>query len=102
MIRLFIVLALVGTASIASAERYAGTRGTVTAYALDGRTVIEHKTCISSGRYSWDYGRCSSRLRDSVKLELCRLKGSGTHHYLHQIGDGRPTRSSVFCSSRRY
>ncbi|MEO8698650.1 MAG: hypothetical protein ABI867_01370 [Kofleriaceae bacterium] len=104
MTKLIILLALVGSASIATAQRTwatAGTRGTVTAYELDGRTVIDHKTCLSSGRYSWDYPRCGNRLRDSVKLELCRTKGAGTHHYLYQLGDGRPSRASVYCS-RRY
>jgi len=98
--RLFILAALLGTASIATAQRAwptAGTRGTVTAYELDGHTVIDHKSCLSSGRYSWNYGRCGTRLRDSVKLELCVRLGRGTHHYMHQIGDGRPMRTSVYC-----
>ena len=97
---LFIIAALLGTASIATAERTwatAGTRGTVTAYQLDGQTVIDHKTCLSSSRSSWDYARCGTRLRDSVKLELCSRHGRGTHHYLYQIGDARPMRSSVYC-----
>lgn len=99
MIRLFVIAALLTTATIATADewRTAGTRGTVTAYELDAKTVISHKTCLTSGRYSWDYTRCSDRLRDSVKFELCRRDGAGMHHYLHQIGDGRLIRSSVYC-----
>lgn len=97
---LFIIAALLATASIATAQRTwatAGTRGTVTAYQLDGQTIIDHRTCLSSSRSSWDYARCGSRLRDRVKLELCARHGHGTQEYLYQIGDARPTRSSVYC-----
>lgn len=100
MIRLCIVTALLGTAAIATADDYArrGTRGTVTAYDLDGHTVIDNKICLSSGRHTWDYYRCGERLRESVKLELCRRRGSGTHYWLYQVGDSRPIRTSVYCS----
>jgi hypothetical protein len=103
MIRLFVLAALLTTATVAVADpdwsRTAGTRGTVTAYELDGRTIISHKTCLSM-RSTWDYSRCNDRLRDTVKFEVCRSRGSGTHHYLHQIGDGRPYRASVYCTRR--
>ena len=94
------LLALVLTASVAAAQRYttAGTRGTVTAYELDGSTVISHKVCLRTG-YTWDYSRCGVRLRDSVKYAMCG-RGGGTHHYYYQVGDGRPLRSSVYCSRR--
>lgn len=98
----FIALAATATVSVADDYRNAGTRGTVTAYELDGRTVISHRFCTSRGRSTYDYIRCSDSLRDSVKIRLCSRLGSGTHHYLYQLGDGRPTRSSVFCPSRRY
>src|SRR5512138_2724112 len=90
-------VALAATASVAVAEDYrsAGTRGTVTAYHLDGRRVISHRFCTPLGR-SYDYGRCSERLRESVKLQLCSALGSGTHHYLYQLGDNRPVESSVY------
>ena len=105
MTRLLIVLGLVGLTTFALADRdrwRAGTVGTVTAYEADGRTVIENKPCFKTGRYgSYDYARCSSRLRDAVKLELCRKNGSGTHTWFHQIGDHRPTRTSTYCA-RRY
>ena len=103
MTRLLVLAVLLTTASIAVAddEHRAGRRGTVTAYELDGRTVIENKVCVSSSRHSYDYVRCGNRLRDSVKAELCRKLGAGTHRYLYQIGDGRPVRSSVYCG-RRY
>jgi hypothetical protein len=101
MIRLCIITALLGTAAIATAgDDYArrGTRGTVTAYDLDGHTVIDNKICFARGRFSYDYVRCGERLRESVRFELCRKRGSGTHHWLYQVGDSRPVRTSVYCS----
>jgi len=97
------LLALVLTASVAAAQRYttAGTRGTVTAYELDRSTVLEHRSCFRTGG-TWDYPRCGERLRDAVKGTLCGRFGRGTHHYYYQVGDGRPVRSSVYCSASRY
>jgi hypothetical protein len=87
---------VVGLATSAAAEDY-GRKGTVTAYELDGSTVISHRTCTSSGRYSYNYVACGNRLRDSVKVRICSRLGKGTHYYLYQIGENRPTRSSVWC-----
>jgi hypothetical protein len=106
MTRLMILAALAAlaataaTASIADAQpRDAGSQGTVTAYEPDGRTVIDVKTCFRTTRYGgFDYVRCGSRLRDAVKLRVCRERGAGTHSYFTQIGDGHPTRSTVYCS----
>jgi len=59
MHRLVIAALVLSTAaSVAVAQRYtsAGTRGTVTAYELDTRTVLEHKVCPRSG-YTWDYAK---------------------------------------------
>lgn len=78
----------------------AGTPGTVTAYELDGRTVIEVKPCVRTTRSGgYDYARCSQWLRDSLKYQMCRAKGRGTHHYLYQVGDGRPYELSIYCKS---
>ena len=95
------VLALSTAASVAVAQRYttAGTRGTITAYELDARTVLEHKLCPRTG-YTWDYVRCGTWLRDAVKLTLCNRFGSGTHYYYYQVGDSRPMRTSVYCPKR--
>jgi len=98
---LILLAALVSTVSIANADRWrtAGTRGTVTAYDLDGRTVLEHRTCFRrAGGY--DYSSCSDRLRDGVKLQLCTRLGAGTHHFYYQLGDLSLVRSSVFCTRR--
>ena len=94
-------VALVAAGSVAIADRYAtaGTRGTVTAYELDGSTVISHKVCLRTG-YTWDYSRCHDRLRDSVKYLLCGRLGSGTHPYYYQVGDSKPLRTSIYCSRR--
>jgi hypothetical protein len=79
----------------------AGTKGTVTAYELDGRTVIDVKTCFrTTGWGGYDYVRCGKWLFDSLKFQMCRAKGPGTHHYLYQVGDGKPYELSVYC--RRY
>lgn len=111
MTRLMILAALAittvtaSTASTAEAQAYrdAGSHGTATAYESDGRTVIDVKTCFRTTRHGgFDYVRCGSRLRDAVKLRVCRERGGGTHSYFTQIGTGRPTRSTVYCSSRRY
>lgn len=107
MIRLMILAALAtttATASIADAESYrdAGSEGTVTAYELDGRTVIDVKTCFRTTRHGgFDYVRCGDRLRDTVKLRVCRDRGAGLHGYFTRIGSGRPMRSTMHCS-RRY
>ncbi len=76
----------------------AGTPGTVTAYELDARTVIDVKTCFRTTRFGGhDYARCGEWLRDSLKFQMCRDKGPGTHRYLYQVGDGRKNPSSVYC-----
>jgi len=93
MTRIALALGMVlGLATTAYAEK-----GKVTAYELDGYTVISTKTCSPSGRYSYDYSRCGERLRDSVRIRLCAKLGRGTHPYLYQLGDNRPTRPSVWC-----
>lgn len=95
--------ATAATAPIAAAgsSRDAGSRGTMTAYKLDG-TVIDVKPCFRTTRHGgFDYVRCGNRLRDSVKLRVCGELGPGTHGYLTQIGDGRRARSTVYCRGRR-
>jgi hypothetical protein len=99
------IVSLTATAALADRDRWrAGTEGTVTAYEADGRTVIENKQCFrtSSRHRGYDYSSCSRRLRDDVKRELCRKNGGGTHTYYFQMGDNRPTRSSVYCGRSRY
>ena len=101
MLRLLIAALFVVTAATGTARGEVGGRpGTVTAYELDGRTVIDVKTCFTMRHGSWDYARCGERLRDRLKIEMCRAKGPGTHYYLYQVGDSRPFRMSVYC--RRY
>ena len=100
MHRLLIAAAFATTALFATAAHaeIGGRPGTVTAYELDGRTVIDVKTCFRTTRHGgWDYARCGDRLRDWLKIEVCRAKGPGTHHYLYQLGDNRPTRTSLYC-----
>ena len=104
MTRLLVLLALLALAPHAHADPYwrgHGNRGSVTAYELDGRTVIDRRLCTVRYRSNTvEYGPCSARLRDEVKTRMCLRRGPGTHHYYFQLGDNRPYRSSVYC--RRY
>jgi hypothetical protein len=104
MLRILVLAGLVGLTVTAAAERdhwRAGREGTVTAYEADGRTVIENKACFRTTRHGgYDYVRCGQRLRDSVKLELCRKNGGGSHTWFYQIGDNRPIRSTISCRGR--
>ena len=105
MLRLLVIAGFAGlfaTAAVADRDRWrAGTDGTVTAYDADGRTVIENKQCFRTTRHGgYDYVGCGRRLRDTVKIELCRKNGGGTHTWFYQIGDNRPIRSSVSCRGR--
>ena len=104
MTRFIIALGLVlGLGSAAQADEddgdyaRAGRKGTVTAYEMDGRTVIVHKVCLTAGRSSWNYLECGNRLRARLKVKLCSKLGKGTHRYIYQVGDNRPSRSSVYC-----
>jgi hypothetical protein len=99
ILTLGLVLGLGGGAYANDDDDYkkVGHKGTVTAYALDSTTVIAHRWCTASGRYSWNYVDCGARLRERVKTRLCIKLGRGTHHYMYQIGDGRPSKTSVYC-----
>ncbi len=106
MTRFIIALGLVlGLGSVAQADdddgdyKRAGRKGTVTAYEMDGTTVLVHKVCLASGRSSWNYVECGTRLRERIKVKLCAKLGKGTHKYMYQIGDNRPTKSSVYCKN---
>jgi hypothetical protein len=76
--------------------RSAGTRGTITAWDPSNTRVIEHRFCTRT-RGSWDYVACGHRVRDDVRDKLCTALGPGTHRYLYQIGDAKPSSSSVYC-----
>jgi len=90
-------------ATPAAADRWAtaGTRGTVTAYDLDARTVLEHRVCFRHASGAYDYIGCGDRLRDDLKVRMCNLRGPGTHHYYYQVGETKPYWSSMFCP-RKY
>jgi hypothetical protein len=99
LLAVFATLMLATSFSVADDDKNpaaAGTKGTVTAWDESNTVVLEHKFCLKT-RHSWDYVSCGSRLRDRVKLQLCAARGPGTHRYLYQIGDARPTRSTVYC-----
>ena len=98
MIRSLLCLALV---TAATAPAFAdpgtpGTRGTVTAYADDGKTVLDSEACPKV-RLSYDYPLCGRILRDRVKASTCAAKGKGSHPWMYQIGDGKPAALKVYC-----
>jgi hypothetical protein len=84
-------------ATVASAEQplHPGSRGTVTAYEVDDRTVIEVRACSMHG-YAHDYGGCGDTLRADVRAILC-ARGRGVHSWVYQISDGAHLPSTVFC-----
>ena len=91
------LLALFTTLAIADdVPRYAGTKGTVTAWDETSTRVLEHRFCVKT-RYSWDYPSCSNRLRDALKRHVCATQGAGTHKYLFQMGDSKPYPATVYC-----
>jgi hypothetical protein len=99
MFRLFAAgatLALITTFAVADDNpRAAGTKGTITAWDESNTTVLEHRYCLKS-RLTWDYVSCGNRLRDALKRKLC-AGGPGRYPYLYQVGDGRPSRSTMVC-----
>jgi hypothetical protein len=100
MIACAILAATPATVSFANPYRTppsaAGHKGTITAWDLSQTRVIEHRFC-SRTRGSWDYVACGTRVRDEVKDKLCANLGPGTHRYLYQVGDSKPSSSSVYC-----
>jgi hypothetical protein len=76
--------------------RSAGAKGTITAWDTSEKRVIEHRFCTKT-HSSWDYPSCGAKVRDDVRDKLCRHLGPGTHRYLYQIGDSKPSTSSVYC-----
>jgi len=98
MKKLVLIACLASTAAIAGDAWRAGRDGTVTAYEVDGKTVIDNKQCFRTGRFrGYDYVSCGSRLRDEVKRELCSRLGSGTHYWFYQVGNSKPMKSSTYC-----
>ena len=98
----FASLALLVTAAAAPARAddhkgVPGTKGTVTAYADDGKTVIDSEECPRQ-RLSYDYPLCGKILRARVKESICSAKGKGSFPFMYQIGDGKPAALKVFCA----
>lgn len=96
-ILLAITLSTIGLAEAAHADSgRPGTRGTISAYAPSPNTVVESRRC-SRTRHSWNYTTCGKLVRAEVKRQLCSRLGKGLHRYYYQIGNGRKSRSSVYC-----
>lgn len=78
---------LLSTMAMADDPR-AGTKGHVTAYEEDKKTVIDVDACPRT-RGSWDYVSCGRLFREKVKNNLCRTRGRGTHRWYYQVGDAQ-------------
>src|SRR5689334_13608594 len=98
MNRLVIACAILASIPVAAAfadpyrtpPRGAGDKGTITAWDESRTRVIEHRYCARTGS-TWDYVACGQRVRDDVRDKLCAHFGPGTHKYLYQVGDSKPS-----------
>lgn len=87
------VFALVLTSTLALADdSRAGTAGHVTAFELDGKTVIDVDPCARLGK-THDYATCGRAFRPKVNATVCREKGAGRHKWIYQVGNNTHTRS---------
>jgi len=76
--------------------RYAGTKGTITAWDESSSKVLEHRFCVKT-RSTWDYVTCGHHVRDALKRRVCAVRGPGTYKYLYQVGDSKPYESTLLC-----
>jgi hypothetical protein len=83
----FAVVVLAATPAAADQDFHAGTRGSVTAYELDGKTVIAQRDCARDRRGAYAYSVCGPVLRTETKKLLC-AKGKGVYKWKYQVGDG--------------
>ncbi len=91
-------LSLVGISTANADTGKPGRKGTITVYGPSPSKVISSKRCARK-KYTWDYMRCGTALRARVKAKFCATKGKGTHRYYYQVGNGKKSKSSVYCKS---
>jgi len=78
--------AIVLVAAVAVADtKGAGTKGHVTAYEADGKTVIDVAACPNN---KYTEAPCGQTFRDKIDAMLCKSKGKGKHKWKYQAGDG--------------
>jgi len=84
-------------AAVASADttEKAGTKGHVTAYEADKKTVIRVDACPTK-KLAFDYPTCGKALRDDIHDLMCK-RGKGTHKWWYQIADGKPMEQAAAC-----
>jgi hypothetical protein len=75
-------------ATVASGGGKAATKGTVSSYEADQKTVILVETCAPQGD-SWDYVPCLRDLREKTVNALCK-RGSGSYKWGFMVGDEKP------------
>lgn len=82
----FAALVLFAATASADTSPQAGTRGTVTGYQADGKTVVLVRACAKQ-RLGFAYAVCGPVLRADVKKAMCE-RGKGTYPWKYQVGDG--------------
>jgi hypothetical protein len=93
--RVLILASLFVSAVAVADDPIAGTKGTVSAYESDAKTVIMSRRCEPK-RLSFDYVSCGKKLREEMEGRLCQ-KGKGTYGWLYRVSDGRPIPQTTRC-----
>lgn len=93
-----LAFATVLVAATASADTLPqpGTRGTVTAYEPDGKTVVLVRACARDRNGAYAYSVCGPALRNEVRTLMCS-RGKGAHPWKYQIGDASPMAQVTSC-----
>ena len=83
-------------AADSSTEPRPGSKGSVTAYESDGKTVIHVRACARDAHGGHDYPTCGAALRSEVHTLMCS-RGKGAHTWMYQIADSKPSVQTASC-----
>jgi hypothetical protein len=89
-------VAVVGFSSARADTKGAGSKGHVTAYEEDGKTVIDVSACPNS---KYTDAPCGQTFRDRIKDQVCKAKGKGKHKWKYQVSDNKATDQYAQCDS---